>query len=88
MKESKKREMQHKQKSVRDHARLRGSAGWLGIGGEGFVLNFRSRSSGGASPVEEDERRRVEDGAVMEEDRREDDITSYWNFSENSSRVE
>lgn len=34
--------------------------------------------------MEEDERRRVEDGAVTEEDRRDEDITSYWNFSENS----
>ena len=84
MNESKKREMQHKQKSVSDHAGLRYSTGWLGIGGENFVLDLRSGSSGGASRVEEDERRRVEDGAVMEEERREEDITSYWNFSENS----
>lgn len=84
MKESKKREMQHKQKSASDNAWLWCSTGWLGTGGEDFVLDFRSESSEGASPVEDDGRRRVEDGAVMEEDRREDDITSYLNFSENS----
>ena len=80
--------MQHKQKSVSDPTALWCSTGRLGTGREGFVLGFRSRSSGWEWLAEEDERRLVEDGAVIEVDKREDDITSYWNLSENSRRGE
>ena len=80
--------MQHKQKSVSDPTALCCSTGRLGTGRERFVLGFGSGSSGGGWLASEDERRLVEDGAVMEVDRREDDITSYWNLSENSRREE
>jgi hypothetical protein len=78
--------MQHKQRSVSDPTALWCSTGRLDTGGGDFVLGFGSGSSGGEWLVKEDERRLVEDGAVMDVDRSEDDITSYWNLSENSRR--
>jgi hypothetical protein len=88
MKESRKRDIGHKQKRKSDHAGWRWIAGGLGDNEGNGVVGFGSGSSEGKSSGEGDERRRVEEGAVMEEVRREDDITSYLKRSANSWRIE